>query len=241
MVRFIVVIISCFFLILYYVPKMSYYARHPEDHDEEICYRLARKVVQRFKKRGRISTVSTGTENLPQEGGYIMYANHQGKYDALGIIGEHQKPCTFVMDAKRSKLFIADQFCSLLRAKRLEKGNIRQQVEIINEVATEIEAGRRYILFPEGGYDHNHNTLNEFMPGSFKIAKKAGCPIVPVVLYDSYKPFEGRSLRSVVTQLAFLEPIPYEDYESLSTSEIRDMVVNIIQQKMNTMSGMNNW
>lgn len=241
MVRFIVVIISCFFLILYYVPKMSYYARHPEDHDEEKCYRLARKVVQRFKKRGRISTVSTGTENLPQEGGYIMYANHQGKYDALGIIGEHQNPCTFVMDAKRSKLFIADQFCSLLRAKRLEKGNIRQQVEIINEVATEIEAGRRYILFPEGGYDHNHNTLNEFMPGSFKIAKKAGCPIVPVVLYDSYKPFEGRSLRSVVTQLAFLEPIPYEDYESLSTSEIRDMVVNIIQQKMNTMSGMNNW
>lgn len=241
MVRFIVVIISCFFLILYYVPKMSYYARHPKDHDEEKCYRLARKVVQRFKKRGRISTVSTGTENLPQEGGYIMYANHQGKYDALGIIGEHQKPCTFVMDAKRSKLFIADQFCSLLRAKRLEKGNIRQQVEIINEVATEIEAGRRYILFPEGGYDHNHNTLNEFMPGSFKIAKKAGCPIVPVVLYDSYKPFEGRSLRSVVTQLAFLEPIPYEDYESLSTSEIRDMVVNIIQQKMNTMSGMNNW
>ena len=83
MVRFIVVIISCFFLILYYVPKMSYYARHPEDHDEEKCYRLARKVVQRFKKRGRISTVSTGTENLPQEGGYIMYANHQGKYDAL--------------------------------------------------------------------------------------------------------------------------------------------------------------
>lgn len=28
------------------------------------------------------------------------------------------------------------------------------------------------------------------MPGSFKIAKKAKCPIVPVVLYDSFKPFE---------------------------------------------------
>lgn len=31
MLRFIWVIVSCLFLIMYYVPKMSYYARHPEN------------------------------------------------------------------------------------------------------------------------------------------------------------------------------------------------------------------
>ena len=167
MIRFFIVIISCFFLILYYVPKMSYYARHGEKYDEETCYRMAQVMIEHVKKRGRIETVASGMENLPTEGGYIMFANHQGKYDALGVMSVHEQPCTFVMDAKRSHLFIVTQLCDLLKAKRLDKTDLRQQVQVINDVATEIKAGRRYILFPEGGYDHNHNSLRGFLPGSF--------------------------------------------------------------------------
>ncbi len=241
MLRFVVVIISCIFLIIYYVPKMSYYARHPEKYDESTCYKMARIMSNHIRRRGRIVTVASGMEKLPKEGGYIMYANHQGKYDALGVIFAHDTPFTFVMDAKRSNMFIASQFCDLMRAQRLDRENVRQQVQVINDVATEIKAGRRYLLFPEGGYDHNHNTLGEFSAGSFKIAQKAKCPIVPVVLYDSFKPFEGYSLKKVITQLAFLDPIPYEKIEKLQTAEIRDMVVGMIENKISSMKSMNNW
>ncbi len=89
-------------------------------------------------------------ENLPEEGGYIMFANHQGKYDALGVMGAHDKPCTFVMDAKRSHLFIANQLCNLLRAKRLDKEDIRQQVQVINDVATEIKSRKKIYSFSGG-------------------------------------------------------------------------------------------
>lgn len=219
MLRFIWVIVSCLFLIMYYVPKMSYYARHPEKYGEDICYQMAQVMCNHVRRRAFIKTVATGMENLPKEGGYIMY----------------------VMDAKRSKLFIADQLTDLVKAQRLDKEDIKQQVQVINDVSTEIKAGRRYILFPEGGYDHSHNELKEFMPGSFKIAKKAKCPIVPVVLYDSFKPFEGWSLRRVTTQLAFLEPIPYEVIADKTTTEIRDMVVDKIQRKLDTMETMNCW
>jgi 1-acyl-sn-glycerol-3-phosphate acyltransferase len=241
MLRFLIVVVSCIFLIMYYVPKMAYYAKHGEKYDEETCYRMAQVIFEHVKKRGRISTVATGLENLPEEGGYIMYANHQGKYDALGLMTAHENPCTFVMDAKRSKMFIVDQLCDLIKAKRLDKEDMRQQVEIINEVATEIQAGRRYLLFPEGGYDHNHNTISDFMPGSFKIAQKAKCPIVPVVLYDSFKPFEGWSFKKVVTQLEFLEPIPYESFAEMRTTEIRDMVVERIREQLESMSSLNDW
>lgn len=216
MLRFIWVIVSCIFLIMYYVPKMSYYARHPEKYSEDICYQMAQVMCNHVRHRAFIKTVATGMENLPKEGGYIMYA-------------------------KRSKLFIANQLTELLKAQRLDKEDIKQQVKVINDVSTEIKAGRRYILFPEGGYDHSHNELKEFMPGSFKIAKKAKCPIVPVVLYDSFKPFEGWSLRKVTTQLAFLEPIPYEAIADKTTTEIRDMVVDRIQKKLDTMETMNCW
>lgn len=243
MLRFIWVIGSCVFLIVYYVPKMSHYARHPEKYDEDICYKMARIMCNHVRRRARISTVATGMENLPEDGGYIMYANHQGKYDVLGVIVSHEQPLTYVMDAKRSRLFIANQLTELLKAQRLDKDDIRQQIEVINDVSTEIKAGRRYILFPEGGYEHNHSNelIHEFLPGSFKIAKRAKCPIVPVVLYDSFKPFEGWTLRKVTTQCAFLPPIPYEDIKDKTTTEIRDMVVEMIQNKLDNMHSMNCW
>lgn len=103
---------------------------------------MAQVMIEHVKKRGRIETVASGMENLPTEGGYIMFANHQGKYDALGVISVHEKPCTYVMDAKRSHLFIVTQLCELLKAKRLDKTDLRQQVQVINDVATEIKAGR---------------------------------------------------------------------------------------------------
>lgn len=80
MLRFIWVIVSCLFLIMYYVPKMSYYARHPEKYGEDICYQMAQVMCNHVRRRAFIKTVATGMENLPKEGGYIMYANHQGKY-----------------------------------------------------------------------------------------------------------------------------------------------------------------
>ena len=32
-------------------------------------------------------------------------------------------------------------------------------------LSDEVKNGRRYIIFPEGGYDHNKNELQDFMAG----------------------------------------------------------------------------
>lgn len=42
----------------------------------------------------------------------------------------------------------------------------------------------------------------------------------------------------MTTQLAFLEPIPYEVIADKTTTEIRDMVVDKIQRKLDTMETM---
>ena len=168
-------------------------------------------------------------------GGYVLYANHQGKYDALGIMDAHKKPCTVMMDAKRSKMIIVDQFITLIDGCRIDKTDIKSQVEATRKVTKEVKKGRRYIVFPEGGYFHNRNAIKEFMPGAFKCAVRANCPIVPVLLVDSYKPFEINSLRRVKTQVHFLPAIYPEEYEGLTTDQIaklvRNRIVDAMQQK----------
>lgn len=224
MLRLYYVIFVSLPFVLYYIHKAHRIAKHGERYSEEERYRIARKCIGIMMRNGRIKTEAFGTETLPEEGGYVMYSNHQGKYDTLGIMSAHKKPCTIVMDAYRSKLPIADPFIDLVRGSRLDKSDMKNQVKTILKIAEEVKNGRRYIVFPEGGYDHNKNELQKFMPGSFKCATRYGMPIVPVAIIDSYKVFGINSLRRVRTQVHFLNPIFFEEYKGLTTQQIADMV-----------------
>lgn len=195
---------------------------------------MVQHIIRLMKRSGRIDTKAFGAENLPKEGGYIMFPNHQGKYDALGIIHTHEKPCTFVMDEKRSHMPIVRQVVSLLQSKGMVLDDVRQSMQVINEVAKEVKDGRRYIIFPEGGYDDKtDNRLENFKAGTFKSAVKARCPIVPVALVDSYKVFMGWTLKRIETQVHYLRPIFYEEYKGMKTIEIAAMVQERIEQVMN--------
>lgn len=222
----------------YVVPKMRYYADHPEKYSEEERYELIQYCIHLMNRTGKINTIAYGTEKLPKEGGYMMYPNHQGKYDVLGIVATHKKPCSFVMDKLKSHTMLVREFVDLVQGKRLEKNNPRQGITIINEVAKEVANGKRYILFPEGGYRFNNkNKVCDFKAGSFKIALKSKAPIVPIALIDSYKVFNSFHLGAITTYVYYLDPIYYEEYQNMKTPEIAELVRQRIEQKIAEVKG----
>ena len=209
------------FSIMYFVPKMAHYAKHPEKYSEQDKYELAQKVIGKVRKTSRVTTEYYGKENIPEKSGYMMFSNHQGKYDALGILEGHDKPCSALMDKKRSNMFIAKQFIDLLGGQRIDRNSPRQQIRVINNMASEVSEGRNYLVFPEGGYGKKvDNSMDEFKYGCFVSAVKAKCPIVPVAIIDSYKPFGENSLKKVKTKVIFLPPIEYAEYEGMKPKEV---------------------
>lgn len=207
--------------------------KRPDEYNEEVRYRYVQYISSVMQKTGHIKTEVFGQENLPKDGGYIMYPNHQGKYDVYGIISVHKQPCTFVMDIEKSNSIFIKQIVDTLDAKRLDKKNNRQAMKIIDEVSKEIKNGRKYILFPEGEYDnHKKNKLIEFKAGCFKIGLKSKAPIVPVVLIDSYKPYNSWCIREIKTQVHYLKPIYFEEYENLNTHQIAELIKNRISDKL---------
>ena len=233
MLKFIYVILMNLFRAPYMIPKMRHEADHPEKYSMEERYALCRHAIRLMKRTGGIHTKAYGTENLPAEGGYMMYPNHQGKYDALGIMDTHDRPCSLVMDKAKSNTILVKEFVDLVQGKRLDKKNVRQALSIINEVAKEVSNGARYILFPEGGYDfNNRNNVCNFKAGSFKIALKSKAPIVPVALIDSYRVLNSFWMGPVTTQVHYLKPIYFEEYGSLRTQEIANLVRDRIQEKI---------
>lgn len=132
----------------YMIPRMRAEADHPQRYTEEQRYSLVQHAIYLMNKTGKINTVETGAENLPKQGGYMMYPNHQGKYDVLGIMYTHKSPCSFVMDKRKSHTILVREFCDLVQAKRLEKDNPRQGITIINQVAKEVAAGKSIFFSP---------------------------------------------------------------------------------------------
>ncbi len=224
MMRFIYVIIRNVHRI-WMIPTMGYYAKHKEKYSEQFRYQYDLKAIRQIMISGRIYTIGYGQEHLPVKGGYVMFCNHQGKYDALGIMHTHATPCSVVMDEKRSHTPLVQQFIDLVQGKRIRLDDLRQAAGVISEVTREVKQGRRFIIFPSGGYKHrNGNHVDPFKPGCFKSAMRAHAPIVPVALVDSWKVFDLWSMRRVETQVIYLRPLYYEDYQGMKSTEVSDIV-----------------
>ncbi|MBR1623230.1 MAG: 1-acyl-sn-glycerol-3-phosphate acyltransferase [Pseudobutyrivibrio sp.] len=232
MIRFFIAILFNFKRGPSIVPAMRKMIKHKDKYPEKSRYALALRLIRYLKKSARITTEVYGTENLPESGGYIMYPNHQGKYDALGIMYAHREPCTFVMDKAKSYGFLVREMVDLLGAKRLALDDVRQNIRIMDQIEKEVLEGKRFILFSEGGYAHNGNIVQRFKPGSFKCAMRAKVPIIPVTLIDSYLAFNSFKPGPVTTKVIFGRPIFYETYKDMKTHEIADMVRNTIISTM---------
>ena len=232
MIRFYYVVFISLPLIIYYVLRIRHVMRHQEKYSEKDRYGIARSMINKMMRNARVKTKCFGLENLPRDGGYLMYPNHQGKFDALGIIHVHDEPCSVAMDLKRSRMILSNEFIDVLGGIRIDKENLREQLRSIRKMAEEVKMGRKFILFAEGGYKQNGNRLQEFLPGAFKAALWSKQPIVPVALVDSYRVFEAKGLGRVTTQIHFLKPLYYEEYKNLNTKEIAECVKERIREAM---------
>lgn len=207
--------------------------KRPDEFNENVRYRYVQYIIDIMQRTGNIKTEVYGQENLPKEGGYMMYPNHQGKYDGYSIVSVHKEPCAFVMDIEKSNGIFIKQIVDMLGAKRLDKKNNRQAMGIINQVAKEVENGKKYILFPEGIYDNKKkNDLIDFKPGCFKISLKSKTPIVPVALIDAYKPYNSWDIGEIKTYVYYLKPILFDEYKDMNTQQIADLVKTRIENKI---------
>ena len=221
--------------IIYYVAKARIWLLNVDGHTDEERYALANEMITKMNRSSGYETLSFGQENLPKDGGYMLYPNHQGKYDVLGIFTSHKKPCSFVMDEKRSHLVLVAEFLGLVKGKKIILNDPRQTLTVFKEMAEELKKGRKFILFPEGGYkENNRNIVEDFKAGSFKVAQMAKVPIVPVALVDSYKVYNSdEHIGPTKTFVYYLKPIHYDEYKNMRTNEIAAMVRQRIVDTIN--------
>ena len=191
---------------------------------------MLKEIVGRANRGGNVTIEVTGVENIPNENGFIMYPNHQGMYDMLALIDVCPRPLSVVSKKEVAKIPLLRSVFKVDKAIFIDRENVKQSMQIIMQVAKEVSAGRNFVIFPEGTRSKQGNTVGEFKGGSFKAATKAKCPIVPVTLIDSFKPFDTNSIKKVTVQVHILKPLVYEEYKDMKTVEIAEEVKRRIEE-----------
>lgn len=210
--------------------KLCHYAKHTEEYSEEEKYKHIRYIFKRAVNSGNINLEVYGTENIPDENGFLLYANHQGLFDIIAITAAMEKPWAAVLKKELYTIPFMKQVVDCTKSFPMDREDLRQSMQVIKNVIKEVEGGRNYLIFPEGTRSKNGNQMLEFHSGSFKCATKAKCPILPIALIDSYKVLDQKGSKPVTVQIHFLEPIPYEEYKELNTVELAEMVHSKIEK-----------
>lgn len=200
--------------------KLCWYASHVDCYTEEKRYAFLKMIDRRANRGGNITIDVHGTENIPKRNGFIFYPNHQGLYDVLAILQVCPVPFSVVAKKEIENIPFLKQVFSCMKAFFIDREDIKQSMQVIINVTGEVKQGRNYLIFAEGTRSKQGNHPLEFKGGSFKAAIKAKCPIVPVALIDSYKSFDTGSAAPLTVQVHFLDPIYYEEYKNMKSTEI---------------------
>lgn len=230
MKRILLMVFRNIFLVPFMWCKLCYYASHVEKYTEEQHYRMLRFIVLRANKGGNVTIDVHGKENLPDKRGFIFFPNHQGLYDVLAIVEACSIPFSVVAKKEIKDVQFLKQVIACMKGYLMDREDIRQSMQIIGNVTNEVKKGRNFVIFPEGTRSKEGNQVQSFKAGSFKAATKAECPIVPVALINSFKPFDTNTISPVTVQVHFLPPLYYDDYKNMKTKEIADKVQKQIQQ-----------
>lgn len=195
----------------------------------EEAYAVVKKVTINANRAGRVKIESYGLENIPEKDGFMFFPNHQGLFDVLVFLESCPRPFGFVIKKEASNIILLKQVIAALKSISIDREDIKQSLQVINQVAEEVKKGRNFLIFAEGTRSKMGNKPLPFKGGTFKSAMKAKCPIVPCALIDSFKPFDEKSIAPVTVKLVYLPPIPYEEYCGMKTPEIAEMVKQRIE------------
>lgn len=201
---------------------------------EELVYKCTTTWAKSLLKLAGVKVELHGAENLPNDKNVLFIGNHQGNFDIPIYLSQMPMLIGFISKIEIEKIPLIRTWMRYMNCVFMDRGNIRKSGEAIIKGIKNLKAGKNIVIFPEGTRSKG-DKLGEFKAGSFKLATKSKCPIVPVTMNGSYKIMEhgsGPWIRPANIQF-FIHPMI--DVANLSKEELDELpkkVEEIIASKL---------
>ena len=154
-----------------------------------------------------------GRENIPKDHGAMFVGNHRSIFDIILTAPLLPRPFIIIAKQELGKIPLLHFWMKRIHCLFLDRKDIRAGAQMVSDAADGMKAGSSVLIFPEGTRVHEEGTLGEFKGGSFKIAIRAGVPIVPVTIIGTGNILEDHPMKVCRTpiHIIFGEPIETKD------------------------------
>lgn len=239
MIRFILIVI---FLIIYLVLSIPVFFAEWiigkfNPHARDIS---SLRIVQAgFKLVILISGVKLtviGEENIPDDTAVLYIGNHRSYFDIVLTYARCKGLTGYVAKKEMLRIPLLSTWMKFLHCQFLDRSDIREGLKTILAAIEKIKEGVSIMIFPEGTRSKNASELEllPFHEGSFKIATKSGCPIIPVCINHSSALFEDHfpRIRPAHVIIEYGKPIYPKELPREEQKFIGKYVQNVIAETL---------
>ena len=181
---------------------------------------------------GGIKRIVIGEDNVPKDEAVLYVSNHRSIFDIVVTYPRVPRRTGYIAKQESMKLPVISFWMVYLDCLFLDRSDIRKGLEMVLTAIDKIKNGISIFIYPEGTRNKTDKPLGEFHKGSFKIAQKSGCPIVPVVVNHTRDCFENHMpwIKKTTVVIEYCEPIRIKELEKEDQKNIDQYVKNIIEQ-----------
>lgn len=178
------------------------------------------------------TVIVKGEENVPKDEPVLYIGNHRSYFDILITYIRVPRPTGYIAKKEMLKWPLLVNWMRNLHCLFLDRNDVKQGLKIILTAIEEVKSGVSICIFPEGTRNKVNHTFMEFHEGSFKIASKTGCPIVPMSIYNSADIFEDHlpKIKKTRVILEYGKPIYIKDLPKEDQKRIGAYTKNIIEE-----------
>ncbi len=175
----------------------------------------------------------SGAELIPHDTRYLMVANHRSLADPVVMVHKMPKEeLTFISKPGNLKLPIIGKVMHKCGCLPLDRENNREALKTVKAATEYIEKDyASVVIYPEGTRSKQEGML-PFHAGSFKIAQRAGVPVVVVALRNTDRVIHNFPLKKTSVYIDVLGVIDAEYVREHKTRETAQLAQEMIEEHL---------
>lgn len=178
-----------------------------------------------------------GEENVPKDQPVMYIGNHRSFFDIIITYARCPRLTGYISKDGMDKVPVLGIWMRRLYCLFLDRKDLKQGLKVILTAIDQVKAGISMCVFPEGtrNRDKEHpESLLPFHEGSFKIAQKTGCPIIPMALTGTADIFENQFpwIKKAHVTLTYGKPILVSDLPKEEQKKIGSHCQKVLQEML---------
>lgn len=198
--------------------------------------RMVQWAFRMVVKAAGVKLTVIGEEKIPSDTAVLYVANHRSMFDILITYARCKNRTGFVAKKEIEKFRPLSDWMRALHCLFLDRKDIKAGLKTILEAIEKIKEGISIFIFPEGTRCKAESDLDmlPFHDGSFKIATKTKCPIIPVAISNTNQIFEAHFpiVKPVKVVVEYCDPIYPDQLDKETLKHIGAYTQNIILETL---------